>query len=87
MNTIFLALTGETGRIALVVCWKANLTPKETTYSGSPGASGAVSPMNILGLLLYYEKLCLEVRENEPIGENVIYPDIENTRDLFSYSP
>lgn len=53
MNTIFLALTEETERIALVVCWKTNLTSKETTYSGSPGASGAVSPMNSLGLLLY----------------------------------
>lgn len=43
--------------------------------------------MTSLGLLLYYKELCLEVRENEPFGENVTYPDIENTRDLFSYSP
>ena len=70
-----------------MVCWKRNLTPNKTTCSGSFGASEVISPMTSLGLLLYYKELCLEVRENEPFGENVTYPDIENTRHLFSYSP
>lgn len=64
-----LALTGDIGRIALVVCWKADLTPKETTCSGSPGASETVSPMTSLALLLYYKELCLELQEMNLLGK------------------
>lgn len=42
--------------------------------------------MTSLGLLLYYKELCLEVWENKPVGENVIYPDIQKTGDVFSYN-